>query len=239
MFKNISLVFAVLVAAVATSCSTSPESRKVVLFNGNDLSGWRQPVGEWAAVKSVSLNPTNRHLFVIEPGSGIFANGTKGRTTDLVSAFEHGDCQAHIEFLVSQKSNSGVYLQGRYEIQILDSWGVANPKDSDNGGIYHRWKNEKGYEGHAPRMNASKPPGEWQTYDVTFRAPRFDAKGKKTENARFIKVIHNGKVIHENVELNGVTRGGFEPEKAVGPLRLQGDHGPVAYRNVWLKPLSL
>jgi hypothetical protein len=91
-------------------------------------------------------------------------------------------------------------------------------------------------EGHSPKVNASKPPGEWQTFDITFRAPRFDAESKKTENARIVKVIHDGKVIHQNVELNGPTRGPIaEDEKPKGPIRLQGDHGPVAYRNIWVK----
>jgi hypothetical protein len=101
------------------------------------------------------------------------------------------------------------------------------------GGIYPRWINEANVEGHSPRVNASKPPGEWQSFDIDFRAPRFDAGGKKIENARVVKVVHNGKLIHENVELKGPTRGGMaNDEKAVGPLRLQGDHGPVAYRNI-------
>ncbi len=77
------------------------------------------------------------------------------------------------------------------------------------------------------------------TFDVIFRAPRFDARGKKIANARFMKVAHNGKVIHENVELTGPTRGPLsEGEPATGPLLLQGDHGPLAYRNLWVKPVE-
>jgi hypothetical protein len=78
------------------------------------------------------------------------------------------------------------------------------------------------------------PSGQWQTFDAIFRAPRFNDRGEKVSNAVFVKVVHNGKVIHENVELNAQTRGGY-PEKPVGPLRLQGDHGPVAYRNLYIK----
>jgi hypothetical protein len=88
-------------------------------------------------------------------------------------------------------------------------------------------------------VNASKPPGEWQSFDITFRAPRFDADGKKIENAKFVKVVHNGAVVHENVELTGPTRAAISgTEAAAGPLRLQGDHGPVAYRNIRIKPLN-
>jgi hypothetical protein len=156
--------------------------------------------------------------------------------------FEHGDVEAQVEFCVPKNSNSGIYFMGRYEIQVLDSWGVEKPKSGDCGGIYERWKDNQGYEGHPPRVNASKPPGEWQTFEVIFRAPRFDASGKKIQNARFIKVVHNGQVVHENVEVTGPTRAAtYEnvPEKSLGPIMLQGDHGPVAYRNITLKPLQL
>jgi hypothetical protein len=143
---------------------------------------------------------------------------------------------------VAKGSNSGVYLQGRYEIQILDSFGKAQPTYSDCGAIYPRWINDKNTEGHAPRVNASKAPGEWQSFDITFKAPRFDAKGKRIARARFVKVLQNGVLIQENVELNGVTRGAIGgndgPEVAMGPLRLQGDHGPVAFRNIRIKPLK-
>ena len=91
----------------------------------------------------------------------------------------------------------------------------------------------------SPRVNASRPPGQWQTYDITFRAPRFDAAGKKTARARFVKVVHNGQVVHENVDASGPTRASIaDDEKAVAPLTLQGDHGPVAYRNLRLWKLA-
>ena len=131
---------------------------------------------------------------------------------------------------------------GRYEIQIYDSYGIEKDKypGIECGGIYGRWIKEMNVEGHSPRVNASKPPGEWQSFDITFRAPRFDASGNKTENARMVKVIHNGKIIHENVELTGPTRSAlWENEKPGGPLRLQGNHGPVAFRNLWIKPVVI
>ena len=209
------------------------------LFDGEDLTDWRESKGDWAVVKKVSLEPSDSTKFSLSPGTGVLVNGPKGRTVNLISQFEHGDVEAHIEFMVPKNSNSGVYFQGRYEIQILDSWGVRKPEYSDCGGVYHRWMNGKGVGGNGPRINASRPPGEWQTFEVVFRAPRFDSSGKKVENARFVKVVHNSQVIHEDVELLGSTRAAVyeNDEKPAGPLMLQGDHGPVVYRNIWLKPI--
>jgi len=228
-------------ACGAAMAQAAEQAKAIGLFNGKDLTGWRQPAGEWRSAGAVSLDPADDKKFALEPGQGVLVNGAQGRTVDLLSDFEHGDVEAHIEFVVPKGSNSGVYFQGRYEIQVFDSWGVEHPKHSDCGGIYERWKNDKGYEGHAPRVNASKAPGQWQSFDVVFRAPRFDASGKKTENARFLKVAHNGQIVHENVEVTGPTRAAHweNDEKPLGPLMLQGDHGPVAYRNLRLKPLKL
>ena len=106
-------------------------------------------------------------------------NGPKGKTTNLLSDYEHGDTKLHVEFCVPKGSNSGVYLMGRYEVQVFDSWGVDHPKYSDCGGIYQRWQDNHGYEV-APRQNASKSPGQWQSFDIIFRA-RFDDQGKKTK----------------------------------------------------------
>ena len=212
-----------------------------MIFDGNDLGAWRRPTGEWFIAESVGLDSKDPKTFVVKKGKGIMING-KGKTTNILSQFEHGDVKAHVEFCVPQRSNSGVYFMGRYEIQIFDSWGVDKPKQEDCGGIYERWKNNQGYEGHAPRTNASKRPGQWQSFDVLFRAPRFDSNGNKVENAKFVKVVHNGKLVHENVEVTGPTRAAtYEkvPEQARGPLMLQGDHGPVAYRNIRLESVEL
>ncbi|MEX0770487.1 MAG: family 16 glycoside hydrolase, partial [Balneolaceae bacterium] len=156
---------------------------------------------------------------------------------DLVTAFEHGDIELQVEFLVPKASNSGIYFQDRYELQILDSWQVENPTYGDLGGIYERWdegqpEGEQGYEGYAPAVNATLAPGLWQEFRVLFRAPRFDEEGRKTRNALFEAVYLNGKLIHENVELSGPTRGAVsEDETESAPIRIQGDHGPVAFRN--------
>jgi len=208
-------------------------------LTGEDLAAWRQPHGSWHVVGDVKAGGEGDRFLIGTPGEGTMLNGAKGRTSNLHSRLEHADVEAHVEFMVPQGSNSGVYFQSRYEVQILDSWGVEKPKYGDCGGIYQRWKDGKGLDGHSPRTNASRPPGQWQTFDVVFHAPRFDASRRKIENARFIKVVHNGVVVHENVELTGPTRAStFNDEKPTGPLMLQGDHGPVAYRNIRIKPVG-
>ncbi len=162
----------------------------------------------------------------------------------LISKDSFSDVRAHIEFMVPHQSNSGIYFMGRYELQILDSWGKETAKYSDAGGIYQRWdesREPKGYEGVDPRVNAARRPGEWQEFDVVFHAPRFDENGSKIANAKFVKVVHNGIVIHENVEVTGPTRSAtyeHEAERLSGPVMLQGDHGPVAYRNIWFERLD-
>jgi hypothetical protein len=217
------------------------------LLPGPGMDGWKKrPTGEWAMVGDAIQDPGNEKAIAVKEGAGVIYNGAKGRTNNLFSDAEHGDVAAHIEFMIPKGSNSGVYFQGRYEIQVYDSFGVAKGEypGIECGGIYERWdpargKGKEGFEGRSPRTNAGFPPGQWQSFDVVFQAPRFDETGRKVANARFVKVVHNGVVIHENVELTGPTRGAaFEDEKPLGPLMLQGDHGPVAYRNIRILPLG-
>ncbi len=217
-----------------------PARTSITISNGKSLAGWRAPLGDWKLVKAAALSPDNPKAFALAEGKGVLVNGDKGRTGNLFSKHEHGDVMAAIEYMVPEGSNSGIYFQGRYEIQILDSHGKTGLTHGDNGGIYERWADGKGFEGTAPAINASKPPGEWQKFIVTFRAPRFDKRGKKIENARFVKVVHNGQLIHHNVEVAGPTRAAaYNDEKPTGPLMLQGDHGPVAFRKIVLKPAKL
>lgn len=218
---------------------TAPDK---VLFNGTDLTGWRQPAGDWRSAAGVALAAAKLEIFNIAPGKGVMVNGDSGRTVDLMTGEEFGDIDLHVEFCVARRSNSGVYLQGRYEIQIYDSFGVE--KDAypgiECGGIYPRWIADQGVDGHSPRVNASKPAGEWQSFDILFKAARFDADGKKIANARMVRVLHNGQLIHENIELKGPTRSAhYSDEKPLGPILLQGDHGPVAYRNLRVKAVDL
>lgn len=212
-----------------------------------DLSSFKEPGSSWQIVGDVNANLEKQNVLRTAKGSGILVNlpGKKNHGQDLFTGFEHGDMDLELDYMMAAGSNSGIYLQGRYELQLLDSWGVTTPRPGDNGGIYERWddsrgKGNEGYEGYAPRQNASKAPGLWQHLKVSFQAPRFDASGKKTENAKILRVELNGVMIHENIELNGPTRGaiGGGDEKAAGPLRIQGDHGAVAFKNINIRQFN-
>lgn len=231
------LLMATLVILGGTLTRSIAEDKKPGKFSTSDLAAWGRKTGDWKVVGGVKPGEKNPKLLSSSAGTGILLNGDKGRTSNLVSSGQHGDVQAHIEFMVPRGSNSGVYFQGRYEVQILDSWGRKNVKYGDCGGIYASI-GKKG-SGHPPSFNASLPPGKWQIFDVTFRAPRFDKDGRKTANAIFVKVVHNGKVVQKNIEVPGPTISpAFRDEKPTGPLMLQGDHGPVAYRNIRLEALK-
>jgi hypothetical protein len=229
-------------ASYRDSIKGPKKGKRVELLGGDDLNAWRKPLGDWKIVAGASTDPKDERRLASEPGTGVAINGATGSTRNLLSKLEHGDVQAHIEFMMAKGSNSGVYFQGRYEIQVRDSYGWTESTFDNCGGIYQRWREEpgsddeeRGYEGRPPRVNVSRKPGEWQTFDIVFRGPRFDSEGNKKANAVFVKVEHNGVVVHENEEVTGPTRAAtFDDERPVGPLMLQGDHGPVAYRNVWI-----
>ena len=220
------------------------ESGWSALLNGRDLAGWvpqDQKPSEWFTTKFVRwerlLGPTR--LGGAPGESGVMINGPTGRTANFVTTAKHGDIELYVEYMVAKGSNSGVYLQGLYEIQVFDSYGSSEPlQSSDAGGIYHRWINEQGVGGSAPLRNGARRPGEWQSFQAWFRAPRFDPAGKKTANAKFLRVLHNGLLVQEDVECEGPTRAHMNhPEAAQNPLMLQGDHGPIAFRNLYWRPL--
>mgnify|MGYP001168315176 CR=1 FL=1 len=161
-------------------------------------------------------------------------------TGDIQTKAEFGDCQLHVEWAApaptkgdSQgRGNSGVFFFGRYEVQVLDSYDNPTYADGQAASIYGQLP---------PMVNACRKPGEWQTYDIVFRAPRFDADGKVLEPAR-VTVVHNGIVVQLDQPLLGPTAHRslpqYEPHAATGPIRLQ-DHGdPVRYRNLWIRPLD-
>ncbi|MEM6916045.1 MAG: DUF1080 domain-containing protein, partial [Verrucomicrobiota bacterium] len=182
----------------------------------------------------------------VQAGEGILYNGKEGKTSNMRTVESFGDVELYAEFMIPKSSNSGIYFMERYEIQILDSFGKPDKdlKHGDCAGIYERWdetkeKNEeKGFEGTPPSTNASGAPGSWQTYRIHFRAPRFDADGNKIENARFLRVEHNGTLVHENAEVTGPTRGGQSGEIAEASLKIQGDHGPIAFRKLVVTRMS-
>ncbi|MDX2248489.1 MAG: family 16 glycoside hydrolase [Bacteroidia bacterium] len=238
-----------LLALLAAFACTGPEENHAVVLADqpdkleilplNDLSGFQPTETNWKIAGEVFSLPDELQNLTAEPGTGILVNQNDDtHRKNIFTTFEHEDIEIEWEFMMPKGSNSGVYFQGRYEIQLFDSWKKDSLTHADCGGIYERWdetkpEGEQGFEGKAPNQNASLAPGLWQHLRVIFRAPRFDENGQKTENARFIEVIFNGIVIHEDVEVSGPTRAAaYANEQATGPLMIQGDHGPVAFRNI-------
>jgi hypothetical protein len=236
----------VLLFAAALALPSAPAQPALPLENlALEAPGTFRPLSaNWKLAGDVGGDPRRDKQLTPLAGSGIIVSNPgqdKATRGHLFTAWDHGDLELECEFLLSPGSNSGVYLQGRYEVQLFDSWGVREVKYGDCGGIYQRWDasrgaGQEGYEGHAPRANACRAPGLWQKLRIEFQAPRFDAQGKKTRNARFTKVVLNGFTIHENVDVTGPTRSAASnDEKPLGPLMFQGDHGPVALRNLRVK----
>jgi len=200
-----------------------PPSDATVLFDGKDLSKWQQKDGSPAKWKV-----ENGYAEVVPKTGYIYTK----------QAF--GDCQLHVEFREptpphgesQERGNSGVFLMGIFEIQVLDSYENRTYADGQASAVYGQYP---------PLVNAARPPGQWQTYDIVFHAPRFDAGGKLLKPARFT-VFHNGVLTQDNVEPVGPTEHGQRPPyKATPeklPLALQ-DHGdPVRFRNIWIRELK-
>lgn len=212
------------------------------LLNNKDLSDWsfeHPEKGIWKTSAGIYWDGQRSPQELIAlpgPGSRI-ANGPTGGNSNIYTKQKFGDVELYAEFLIPARSNSGVYLHGLYEVQVYDSYGVKQPTYVDCGAIYERWINEHGVGGWPPLVNASRPPGEWQSFHVWFKAPRFQGS-KKISNALFMRVLHNGTLVHKNTEVDGPTRSGLDiPEAVENPLMLQGDHGPVAYRNIYIRAL--
>jgi len=212
------------------------------LLNGFDLTGWQAVDGsrhDWFTTRSVVwkrvFNPV-RLVARAAPGDRI-VNGREGKTANLVSTGKFGSVELYLEFMLAQGSNSGVYLQGLYEVQIFDSQGYSGPLTvGDCGGVYQQ---DDGTGGSPPLSNACRAPGEWQSLHIWFQAPRFDAAGKKVANARVLRVLLNDIHVQENVEVPGGTVSHMAiPEAPLNPLMLQGDHGPVAFRNIYVRDLE-
>jgi len=227
-FGAIAILFALAAVLVAAA---EEAAKPVEPFNGKDLSGWKMRTAapdrnQWKVGKA-QLDEAKPAELLALPGGTDLVN-TKPHSTDIYTEAEFGDCTIACEVMMAKGSNSGIYPMGRYEVQLLDSFGkTGNYGPGDMGGIYSTA---------APKNPVYKKPGEWNTLEIVFQAPRFDAAGKKTANAKFVKVVLNGATIHENTEAPKPTGGQLGPEAAKGPLMLQGDHGPVAIRNLKITP---
>lgn len=196
------------------------DDKTVVLFDGSSWDGWVQRDG----------SPSQ---WVVQDDGSVLATGG-----DAITKMEFLDFQLHVEFLCplmedktgQARANSGVYLHGRYEIQVLDSFG--RPPEIDGCGAL--------YGIAPPLVNASRPPGQWQSYDIVFRRPRYGPVDEFLEGPR-VTVLHNGIVVQNNVEIPRATRsslqrGGFM--RTMGPIMLQFHGDPVRYRNIWLRRLN-
>ena len=212
------------------------------LLNGRDLSGWHPDAGaasEWFTSPGVTwrriFSPT--HLSAKAGAGDRIVNGKEGKTANLVTDEKFGSFQLYAEFLLAKGSNSGVFLHGLYEVQIFDSYGYDGPLSvGDCGGIYEQ---PEGGGGSPPLRNAAKPPGEWQSLRIWFQAPQFDAGGKLMAKPRILRVMLNGVLVQQEFTLPGPTLSHMEIKPAAtNPIMLQGDHGPVAYRNLYIKPLE-
>jgi hypothetical protein len=228
---------------LSTSLLVAEEKPWIELFKGDKLELFTGKQDDWTFAKSVALDEKNPKKLTFEPGSGVLVNSPKGRAADLYTKDKFGDVEVHLEFCIPKGSNAGIKFHGHYEIQILDSFGKKELTGDDCGGIYPRAELKPKYhhidKGIAPKVNASLAPGEWQTFDLVFRAPRFDKDGKKTMNAKIVKALLNGKVIHENQEMETPTGNNYtRKEMEKGPLMLQGDHGPVAFRHFKVRVVS-
>jgi hypothetical protein len=202
--------------------NSDPPSDAIVLFNGQNLSRWQS--GDSSAAKWKVIDGYAE----VAPGTG-----------DIQTRDKFGDVQLHIEWATpavpkgegQERGNSGVFLMGQYEVQVLDSYENKTYYHGQAGSVYKQY---------APLVNASRKPGEWQTYDIVFHAPKFDEQGKVIDRAR-VTVIHNGVLIQNNVEIYGITYNDrpaiYIAHPAQLPLRLQ-DHGnPIRYRNIWIRRL--
>ncbi|MGL4942839.1 MAG: 3-keto-disaccharide hydrolase [Thermoguttaceae bacterium] len=238
------------VVALLVSVSVSVAAEPRSLFNGENLAGWNicatdvnpKDVIFWTTAGEVTLDPNDPTQLAPAAGGkredGAIVNlrphkdGTP-RGVNLRTNEEFGSAVIELEVMVSKGSNSGIYILGEYEVQVLDSFGKPDDKlgQGDFGAIY---------SASAPKLNASKEPGTWQTVLIDYDAPQYDAHGTKTAPLKVNKVVINGKTVQENVVVNAPTNGGVtggqKIEKATGPLMFQGDHGAVAYRKIRISP---
>jgi hypothetical protein len=218
------------------------------LLNGKDLDGWKlqnPERGGWGTTTSIFWGgPENPKILkgIPKPGDRIVntMNDLKPVPSNIYTEEKFGDCELYLEFMLGEGSNSGAYLQGLYEIQIYDSFGKTPSSQTAICGAVYSYipVNDQYLGGVGPRVRAERPIGQWQSYHIWFQAPRFDSDGNKISNAKFLRVLHNGVLIHENVEREGPTQAAMKiPEAPENPLMLQGDHQQIAFRNIYIRPL--
>lgn len=257
------LILSVLsIAAFALTCPSPAQAQEDALVHqtGAAENGWVELIGDNGAVGISNIKQgvtqcggvsvaDGSHVLTVNDGNGVLAAPKRVKNGNVFSKQAFGDCEVQLEFLIGKGSNSGIKLQGLYEVQLYDSHGKENPGGADCGGIYPHWEFKTQYwikkltytdKGYPPLVNAAKPAGEWQTLKIIFKAPRFNDSGKKTANARFDLVELNGVAVQKDVELDSATGNTKppRPEKALAPLMLQMDHGAIAFRNARVLPLG-
>jgi len=213
---------------MAAAADEPANGRLIIPLNGKNLDGWKlkgtEAKSRWV-VGEARLDPDNSRRLIVASVTGSAGEliNSEPHGVDIYTAEKFGDATINLEFMVPEGSNSGVYVMGEYEVQILDSYGREKLTSGDLGSLYGA---------SPPRVNAAKKPGQWQQMLIEFEAPKFN-RGKKVANARFKRVVINGQVVQEDVEMPGPTPGGVRGKEAPhGPLMFQGDHGPVAYRHI-------
>ena len=231
--------------ALATPTSTPARADDAPGGDWIDLNrpdAWKNRAKGWATAAAARLDAQDPKRLATEPGSALLCNGPAGKVPNISTVEEFGDVEVRFDFLLPRGSNSGIKFQEVYEVQLFDSHGVMEPKGTDSGGVYPRSELKPKYhhidEGHPPLVNAALPAGEWQTLEATFIAPRFDRDGKKVADAR-ISATLNGRKVQDDLKVDTPTGNNHRnKEKATGPLLLQGDHGPVAIRNMRARRLD-
>lgn len=208
-----------------------------ISLTDDGLKEWQQDGNDWSVVGDVRLGANDTRKLIATPGTGIlFSAADMKGSQNLVSRRRFEDMALHAEFMVASGTNSGIMFQNHYELQVHDGFGDKKLNPGSCGGLFAVEIDGKPTipgQGATPRENASRRPGEWQTLDATYRAPRFDSAGTCVAPARFERVIHNGKLIQENAVVHS-------PTARRGPdvLLLQGGFGPIAFRNVRVRPLA-
>jgi hypothetical protein len=216
----------------------------ISLINGKDLGGWKyqdeNKAGSWIATKGVFWDKSNRKLLktLSDTGDRIVNLPFEGGAGNIFSTLTAGDMELYVEYMIPDSAGSGIYVHGMYELQIWNSYGIEPRLPSDKTGTLYSYANRQGAV--VPTVRAERPQGHWNAFHIWFQAPRFDASGKKIENAKFLRVLFNGELIHENQERLEGTHACLEiPEAKENPVvMLQGGYGSVAFRNIYVKPLK-